>query len=67
MFRASGSLPDRRAHEVTASAKKINAGIGCLTVEYGQERNEVTGEYFPISETSQKEKKLCVNIVNKEK
>ena len=22
--------------------KKMNAGIGCLTVEYGQERNEVT-------------------------
>ena len=34
--------------------KKINAGIGCLTVEYGQDCNEVTGQYFPVSETSQK-------------
>lgn len=28
MFRASGSLPDRREHDVTASAKKMNARIG---------------------------------------
>lgn len=32
MFRASGSLPDRRAHKVTASAKKMNDRTGATKI-----------------------------------